>query len=460
MLVLRRTLHASRCGACSPSFLRSAAGIGAGPRHHRCNRLLSGDVDETGDHLDANLISPDPILACPGCGTIQALPACPHRGAIQCRVCDQVLEDANGRSLEAGLACSITTLLLLFPANVLPLMTVHVAGISDTTNLASGLVTAWKQGWPLVCIILGLEGIVLPFARFGLLTVTLIAIRLGARGQRWGRAFRWSGWLDRWAMADVLAIGFGVGYGRVASQIPVTIDAGGWCFLGAAFMTLFTRAALERRAIWRVLEMPPQTVGRDVVACTVCDLVLPGEAENTSCPRCAARLHRRRPGSYRTCAALVTTGWLLIPASYWLPLSAFWEAGTPNPHSIPAGVMVLFTHGFWPLGILITLTSIGVPIGKLASLTWFLISIRRQSAWKLRFRTKLFRIVDEIGRWSNLDPFTIMIFAPMVQFGQLAHIDVMPGTLVFLLMVVVSMVAAHVLDSRLMWDAAEAGPGE
>ena len=98
--------------------------------------------------MDANLISPDPILACPGCGTIQALPACPHRGEIQCRVCDQVLEDANGRSLEAGLACSITTLLLLFPANVLPLMTVHVAGISDTTNLASGLVTAWKQGWP------------------------------------------------------------------------------------------------------------------------------------------------------------------------------------------------------------------------------------------------------------------------------------------------------------------------
>ena len=404
--------------------------------------------------FDAPPDAVDLIIACPDCGAVQSVPPCPARGQVTCCLCDNILEDTNGRSLDAALACSLTTLLLLFPANFLSLMTVHVAGISDSTHLASGIVTAWRQNWPLVTFVLAMQGILLPFARFGLLSFTLGMIRLGWRGQWVGRLFRYSEWLDRWAMADVLAIGFGVGYGRVASQIPVRIDDGGWCFLASAFMTLFTRAALHRRGVWRYLQMPPQQTGKDVVACTSCDLVLPGQAAGTRCPRCAARLHRRLPSSYQMCLALVVASWVLVPIAYWLPMSEFWEAGAPAPYSILDGIMVLFTHGFWPLGILISLTSVGVPIAKQVSLSWFLISIRRHSGYKLRFKTKLFRIVDAIGRWSNLDPFTVMIFAPMVQFGQLAHINVMGGSFWFLSMVVLSMIAARVLDARLMWDAA------
>lgn len=395
------------------------------------------------------------VIACPDCGAVQIMPPSPMRGQLSCCLCGQVLEDTNGRGLDPALACSVATLLLLFPANLLPLMTVHVAGITDTTHLASGLLSTWRQGWPIVTAILALQGILLPFARFGLLSFTLAAIRLGWRGQWLGRLFRYCEWLDRWAMADVLAIGFGVGYGRVASQIPVRIDTGGWCFLASAFMTLFTRAALERRAIWRRLGTPPHQAGPGIVACTACDLVLPGEAAGGRCPRCAAGVYRRHPNSFTLCTALVATSWILVPISYFLPMSEFWEAGGVAPHSILDGIMLLFTHGFWPLGILIGATSVGVPIVKLISLTWFLIAIRRHSSWKLQFRTRLYRVVDAIGRWSNLDPFTVMIFTPMVQFGQLAHINVRNGCFAFLSMVVLSMIAAHVLDPRLMWDAAE-----
>lgn len=396
------------------------------------------------------------VLACPACGTIQTMPPPPQRAEVTCRTCGQVLEDTRGRSLDAGLACAFATLLLLFPANFLPVLTLHMAGITDSTHLASGVLTAWRQDWPIVACVLGLQGVVLPFVYFTMLTVTLLAIRMGW-GQGWtGIAFRMCERLDRWAMVDVLAIGFGVGYGRVASQAPVRIETGGWCFLAAAFMTLFTRAALERRAIWRRLSMPPPAAGPDVVACTSCDLVLPGRMSETRCPRCRAPLHRRFPSSFNVCTALVATSWVLVPISYLMPMSAFWRTGEENPHSILDGVWILFTHGgFWPLGILISLTSIGVPIGKLFGLSWFLISIKQRSSRRLRLKTRIYRVIDEIGRWSNLDPFTVMIFAPMVQFGQLAHINVRGGALAFLSMVVLSMVAARVFDPRMMWDAAQ-----
>ena len=55
-----------------------------------------------------------------------------------------------------------------------------------------------------------------------------------------------------------------------------------------------------------------------------------------------------------------------------------------------------------------------------------------------------------------LDPFAVMIFVPMGQFGQLAHISVMGGCPAFLATVVLSMLALQLFDPRLMWDAARA----
>ena len=48
----------------------------------------------------------------------------------------------------------LTVLLLLFPMNLLPLMTVHIGSIDRSSLLASGLVVAWRQGWPVVSIVL------------------------------------------------------------------------------------------------------------------------------------------------------------------------------------------------------------------------------------------------------------------------------------------------------------------
>jgi paraquat-inducible protein A len=269
-----------------------------------------------------------------------------------------------------------------------------------------------------------------------------------------GLAFRYSEVLDIWAMLDVLLIGGCVGYGRVASQIPVEIDIGGLCLIGAALMTMVTRASLERRAVWRRVMAPQARVTADALACTSCDIVLPPDADGRRCPRCAAPVRRRRPAALMQCSALVMASWLLMPVAYGFPMSAFWEAGTPHPHTIIDGIILLFSHGFWPFGILIFLVSLCIPIGKLVGLTWFIVSVRIGSSSRLRRKTQLFRVIDEIGRWSTLDPFTVMIFAPMVQFGQIAHIDVMGGSPAFMAVVVLSMLAARVFDPRLMWDAA------
>lgn len=384
------------------------------------------------------------------------MPPTPAKGRIECWRCGHVLERATGRSLDRALVCAITTLLLLFPANLLTLMTVHIAGFKASTHLGSGMFTAWMQRWPLVAIVLGLEGIILPFVRFGLLAAVLAAIRFG-EGRGWvGVAFRYSEKLDLWALADVFLIGGGIGYGRIASQTAVAIGPGGWCFVAAALMTMVTRASLERRAVWRRIKAPPSHTGPAALACTSCDLVLPPSTEGRRCPRCRAMVHRRHPNSARECAALVVAGWVLTPIAYGFPMSALWRAGIKHPHTIIDGVRLLFQHGFLLFGVIIFLVSVVFPFLKLVSFSWFLVSIHERSTYRLRTKTWLYRFIDEGGRWSTLDPFTVIIFAPMIQFHQIAHIDILGGSPAFLATVVLSMVAGRALDPRLMWDADKA----
>ena len=136
-------------------------------------------------------------------------------------------------------------------------------------------------------------------------------------------------------------------------------------------------------------------------------------------------------------------------------MSQFWKAGTALTSNVIDGVRMLFDHGYWYFGIMIFFVSVAMPLTKLFGLTWFLLSIRFGWSQHLRFKTHLYRFIDESSRWSLLDPFTVMIFTPMITLGQLAHFNAMIGTEAFLAMVVLSIFASETLDPRLLWDLAQ-----
>jgi len=91
---------------------------------------------------------------------------------------------------------------------------------------------------------------------------------------------------------------------------------------------------------------------------------------------------------------------------------------------------------------------------KLAGLSWFALSIWRRSGRALPFKTATYRFIDEIGRWSCIDVFTIAVFLPLLQFDGLLTSQAAPGAVAFILVVVLTMWASRTFDPRLMWDAA------
>lgn len=392
-------------------------------------------------------------IGCPECGALEDLPPLAPRTLARCRVCHYPLERSSGRSVTAAFACATTTFILLFPANLAPLMTVHLLGAERSSLLASGIVAIWNDGWPLLALLLGACGVVLPFVRFGGLAIVLGAVSFGWRFPGMGRLFRWTTALDVWAMPDVYLVGAFVGYARVTQNLTGTIGAGGYCFIVAAVMSMITRASLDRRTVWRAIapeETPPED--EPALSCPVCDRVAPASHENRPCPRCGLRLRARKPDAVARAAALTLAALVLVLPANLFPMTTSQQPGHDESTRIIDGVYQLFHAGLWPLGILITCTSIVIPVAKVAGMGWFIWSVMRRSRTHLRAKAHLYRWIDELGRWSNVDVFTIAAFVPLIQFDGIATARPDLGATAFALVVFLTMAASRSFDPRMMWD--------
>ena len=65
---------------------------------------------------------------------------------------------------------------------------------------------------------------------------------------------------------------------------------------------------------------------------------------------------------------------------------------------------------------------------------------------------KMFRMVKFIGRWSMLDLFVIAILVTLVHLQGIMTITGGAGATYFSTVVVLTMLAAHAFDPRLIWD--------
>ncbi|HEY4044551.1 MAG TPA: paraquat-inducible protein A, partial [Rhodopila sp.] len=164
-------------------------------------------------------------------------------------------------------------------------------------------------------------------------------------------------------------------------------------------------------------------------------------------------VYRRRPFSLMQASALVAAGYLLYPVANWFPMSIDIQLGQTRDHTIARGVEQLVSAGLWPLALVIFTASIAIPLLKLAGLTWLIWSARRGSSRCLVLKTQLYRVIREIGRWSNIDVFTIAIFLPLMQVGGLVSVQAAKGAPAFLAVIVLTMLAVHVFDPRLIWDS-------
>jgi paraquat-inducible protein A len=165
-------------------------------------------------------------------------------------------------------------------------------------------------------------------------------------------------------------------------------------------------------------------------------------------------MRRKQDSLARTWALLIAATLCYVPANVF-PVMVVAGPGGSEADTILSGVQAMFAAGWWAVGGLIFFASITVPVLKLLTLFGLLISVQRRSRWRPRDRTRLYRIVEVIGRWSMLDMFVVSLTVALVQLGAVASVEPGIGASFFAAVVVLTIFAASSFDPRLIWDAME-----
>ncbi|WP_426397205.1 paraquat-inducible protein A [Ralstonia sp. R-29] len=171
------------------------------------------------------------------------------------------------------------------------------------------------------------------------------------------------------------------------------------------------------------------------------------------CPRCLSPLHVRKPDSLARCWALLIAAMAMYLPANMLPVMITDTLLGTQQDTIMSGIVYLWTSGSWHLAIIVFIASFFVPLAKLGILAVLCLSVQRRWHWNPRLRTRLYVIVEAIGRWSMLDVFVVTLLAGLVHLSTLAIIKPGPGVGPFAGVVVLTMFASRCFDPRLIWDA-------
>lgn len=416
-------------------------------------------------------------VACPDCELQQSIPPLVPGGSARCARCRVTIArnpvDPIGRPLALSVAAAVVFLI----ANTTPLMGLSAAGREASTTILGGAQEMWTQGSEITAVMVAFCAVIAP----GAFIAFMLAVLLGATrtpAPRWvGRLLRMATLVQPWSMSEVMLLGILVALIKIAHLATVIPGIGLFAVGLLVVLLAVTSSIFEPRAIWsRVVwadgTLPPDLRPRragpggrapdspwvsahpGLASCTTCGLLSrpAGPDQLGHCPRCGATLATRHHFSIQTTWALVIAAAILFVPANAFPVLVSTTLGSTEPSTILQGVVFLYQDGSWVLALIVLVASVVVPLGKLVALGYLMVTVQRGSIKSNHDRTRLYRLVELVGRWSMLDVFVVAFITALVQLDPLMSVAPGIGVMYFMAVVVLTMIAAHTFDPRLIWN--------
>src|SRR5947207_14002015 len=125
------------------------------------------------------------LVACETCGLVQRLPDLAPGTSAECARCAVRLLRADRTSLARTAAFSLAALMFYLPANLYPILRMEWYGTHSESTAWDGAITLFRQGQPVIAIIVFLASIVIPFLKLLALFSLVASVKL--RSAAWRR---------------------------------------------------------------------------------------------------------------------------------------------------------------------------------------------------------------------------------------------------------------------------------
>jgi paraquat-inducible protein A len=397
--------------------------------------------------------APPTVIECHDCGLFQhAPPPMPGR-SLACDRCEAQLERAFFGTPALGGLCACGAFVLLVLALRDSVFKLELLGRHASAGVLSGPRLLEERGYTGLGIVVILLLSVAPLLHFSALAWAAIGARVERPGPSWFLPLAFAHQARRWSMIDVYLLAGLVCYVRLDAWARVEVGRAIPLLLALLALSTASSSALPARRLWQRVALREHAAGARRIACPRCGLVEHAN-EGDRCRRCTGPLHpRRRSSNVGTAALLIAALLLSLPANL-LPVMTMVRFGRAETDTIFSGVLELIRNDLWGLAIVIFVASIVVPCLKILVMAILLAMTHVRSDRYLLLRTRAYRVVAGIGRWSLVDVFAVTLLVSLVHMGKLAVVLPGQGALAFCVVVVLTMIAAELFDPRRMWDAA------
>lgn len=190
-----------------------------------------------------------------------------------------------------------------------------------------------------------------------------------------------------------------------------------------------------------------------LISCKNCHKMYEKENyDNFVCTRCKHKVRYRIQNSLQVSLALTICAILLYIPAMLYPMMEVTKLGVNIESTILEGVISFLDMESYFIAIVVFVASVVIPMIKLIGLLFIFISLKINVKMQNKTKNLIFKFVEAIGKWSMIDIYVVAILASVVQLDEIFNIKGGIAATSFALMVILTMIAAHRFDTRIIWD--------
>lgn len=193
-------------------------------------------------------------MICPACEYTFDENIIDKKGHHRCPRCESNLDIADQVKLQRVWATLIAGIIMMIPANILPISSTEFAGSTSADSLMGGVLLFLGLGSYTVAAIVFIASIAVPFSKVAVILYLLLAIHF-----RWKHAIHWQmkllhyvHFVGRWSMLDLFVLALMMSLLERGQIISFSVGDAAFYFGAAVFLTMISSSNLDARMLWRI----------------------------------------------------------------------------------------------------------------------------------------------------------------------------------------------------------------
>jgi len=186
---------------------------------------------------------------------LQGCPICTSVGAAEkthCGGCGATLHAGWGDSIQKTWAWLITSVMLYFPANFLPITYNRLLGRESESTILGGVVTLWEHGDKPIAAIIFVASVLVPLGKMIVLSWMCLSVQMGSNFALTHKTklYRITDFVGRWSMIDVFVVSILVALVQLGNIMAVRPGVAAVAFAGMVVTTMLASHAFDPRLLW------------------------------------------------------------------------------------------------------------------------------------------------------------------------------------------------------------------